>query len=859
MVRVSSCPDPATLDAHAAGLLPRSRIAPTDQHLAACRACLDRYLAVLNSPLTPAIPDCRVVAELGRGAAGIVYKAWWLQDAPRLVALKVLHLPGETEKDRFDREIAVLRHIDSPWIARCLRSGAVGEARYFIMDYVQGVHLDAYLKGREGAAAKIAVFQRVCQAVADAHQQGVIHRDLKPRNILIDERGQPHLLDFGICTVDAPDWSSWSQHTITQPGSIIGTLKYMSPEQAWGGAAGAVDHRADIWALGVMLHEIVTDGAHPYSLKPQADRPAFEALLNRLRRELPTLPRRLSIERSGDLVTLLQRCLTWERDDRLASARILADDLARWLDGRPIETRPFGLAYRLKRVAVGAALRSRAAAAAVFIAAALAAVWTSLYAFGAGWHVMGFETSASAAAMVNGRARPPTEAAGSTEAAGAADAAGPTDSAPPSAADSVLIVGVDDETAPAVAVYAAEQGLPGVTEDVRTWRSVHGSLMTRLVAARPAAVAWDFYFKTAQPADAAMAEGILALERADIPVTLAVVGYHADGSPDLSPALCAALGDRLRLGHITARDMVAKPGQFIMAVRRDDGAVVPHLALTTMAALCHPQAILDVEWPGQKRWLQLLYRVGPGAYLRQRDRLECTSVRAAQEAYNVISPGDNWAATAFRLNRPEFWAARTLPYQRLLSFSDAELRDRTAGRVLIFGELRTPSPEAPMDRHRVRYGAAWETSVPGSYLLADCLVGLLDGRFQRAACPPHPAMMAAMLACAVAGCLIPVRLAPRSSFRRRRGRHALWAALAALTLLGWTVIVLSRQEVAVWTAVLGVCLWVPMAGSMWVELTRNRYRILEDRRLAIEREPASGPLRTTTVRLTPATSLPATR
>ena len=172
----------------------------------------------------------------------MVYKAWWLRGKPRIVALKVLTSAGGMEKSRFDREIAVLRRIDSPWIVKCLDSGTIGEATYFIMDFVEGVHLDEYLRSCGGdLEGKLAVFQLVCRAVADAHAAGVAHRDLKPRNILVDAEGQPHILDFGICAVDPADWSSWARDTITQPGDIIGTLRYMSPEQAWGGVAGPIN------------------------------------------------------------------------------------------------------------------------------------------------------------------------------------------------------------------------------------------------------------------------------------------------------------------------------------------------------------------------------------------------------------------------------------------------------------------------------------------------------------------------------------------------------------------------------------------------------------------------------------------
>ena len=184
MQSIPTCPDPVKLAEHAQNNLGREDTPALDEHLATCHACLDRFLELGKRSLVPDIPGCHVVKEIGRGRFGAVYKAWWLKDKPRTVALKILTCPGEMEKSRFDREIAVLTKLDSPWIVKCLDSGKTGDALYYVMDLVEGVHLDEYLESSTCTVTlkgKLTVFQRVCRAVADAHAKGVVHRDLKPR------------------------------------------------------------------------------------------------------------------------------------------------------------------------------------------------------------------------------------------------------------------------------------------------------------------------------------------------------------------------------------------------------------------------------------------------------------------------------------------------------------------------------------------------------------------------------------------------------------------------------------------------------------------------------------------------------
>jgi len=795
---------------HARDALPPDAAAACDKHLAQCRRCLERYFQLGKRSLSPDIPNCFVGKEIGRGASGVVYKAWWVKDEPRLVALKVITCAGDAEKDRFDREIAVLRRIDSPGVVKCLDSGANGDARYYVMDFVQGVHLDKYLDSCTcGWNEKLAVFQRVCRAVADAHAKGVVHRDLKPRNILIDEQGRPHILDFGICTVETADWTSWSGRTITQPGAVIGTLKYMSPEQAWGGVAGATDERSDLWALGIMLYEIVTDGQYPYSLKSTPDKPAPEALLERVRKELPRFPRLDHLPRGRDMEVLLQRCLVWDPDRRIESAGKLADDLQRYVEGRSIHTRPLGIPYRLKRLAVGAATRSRWPFAVGFVAMLGLMLNTAAFLFDVGWHAAGHQ--------FQGRADPSASAPDLGQ-----------------ARDGIVVAGVFDDTADAVLRFAGNQGIAGVGTDMKSWRAVHGHLMERLAPAGPRAVVWDYFFRSPQAGDARLVAGIRRLEEAGVPVILAAATHGDNGEPDLSPGIVEPLAGQLRHGAIIARDMVQKPGSFVMALRRREGVVVPSLALATFAAVRHPDARLDLDWPEGSAWINLLYEIQPRAYMRDRDRIKFTTVFEAVWGQLGVRAGDVEACGTFPLEKPERWAARTVPYHKLLDCPDEELRDLVSDKLIVVGDHRSPRIGFLGDRKRVRYGASIVNDVPGCCLLADAIAGLLGGCYMASAFPLPPGTLLGVLLLATTGCLLPVRLAATTMLERSGPRRLLWTALLGLSISCFLMMILSESYAVVHLGMAGISLLAPMGGSFWVEFARNRHRVADKKRRVIE-------------------------
>ena len=303
----------------------------------------------------------RLLHELGRGGMGEVWLAERIDGAlKRQVALKLPFsaLRKRQLAERFARERDILGSLVHPNIARLYDAGVTPEGQpYLALEYVEGEALTTWCDARKlGIKARIELFRQVFAAVEYAHRQLVLHRDLKPTNILVTAAGEVRLLDFGIAKLMTDGQALETE--LTQLGGRALSLQYASPEQILGQPLGTT---SDVYSLGVVLHELLT-GSLPYRLQRGSNAAIEEAVLN----SEPTLagktvisaehaqargdsPRRLQVLLKGDIETLLQKALKKPPTERYGSAQAFAEDFERFLKGEPVQAKAANTAYRLHK------------------------------------------------------------------------------------------------------------------------------------------------------------------------------------------------------------------------------------------------------------------------------------------------------------------------------------------------------------------------------------------------------------------------------------------------------------------------------------------------------------------------------
>jgi hypothetical protein len=308
----------------------------------------------------------RLVREIGRGGMGVVFEARRDDDEYRkTVALKLAPAwrDWETLGERLRHERQILAGLEHPNIARFLEGGSQDGVPYFAMEYVEGSRIGEFCKlRRPSVRARIDLFRQVCGAVHYAHERLVVHRDLKPANILVTREGVPKLLDFGIAKLLTPVPGEEN----TTGGTRLWTPDYTSPEQV---RCGAITTRTDVYLLGLILYELLcgekaqeTDGSSPLKL----DRSVCETEpAPPSQRAAAAGDAALARELRGDLDTIVAMALRKEPERRYGSAAALSEDLARYLEGRPVVARPGSVGYRLGKLVK----RNRAAVAAAVLVA----------------------------------------------------------------------------------------------------------------------------------------------------------------------------------------------------------------------------------------------------------------------------------------------------------------------------------------------------------------------------------------------------------------------------------------------------------------------------------------------------------
>ena len=344
--------------------------------------------------MTPSQPDLParigpygILRSLGSGSMGEVHLAACVGQQPGLLAIKALRpeLAGTVHRQRFLDEIRALHALDHPGVVRILDSGVGEDDRpYYAMEYMEGPNLERYCRDRRlGLRARLELFLQVCDAVHHAHERGIVHRDLKPENVLIRERGgrpQAVLIDFGLASLAPVGREAGDGET--PDDSFVGTLPYMSPEQA-DPTLAAVDRRSDVYSLGVLLYLLLTSNL-PLD-EDELTRDGFAGLQRTLREAIPELPSaRVAAEAAeseqigwihgllprlraarlrGTLDGIVMRALAKDPGSRYATARELAEDVRGYLASSPLAAPAGGAVSLLGKDVAERSTRLRAAAA----------------------------------------------------------------------------------------------------------------------------------------------------------------------------------------------------------------------------------------------------------------------------------------------------------------------------------------------------------------------------------------------------------------------------------------------------------------------------------------------------------------
>ncbi len=314
-----------------------------------------------------------IKSVLGYGGMGVVYRA--LQTQPhREVALKVISGGAHSSPYQvklFRREVRSLARLHHQGIATVYDAGSTDDGHhYFAMELIEGRPLTDFAREKQlHRDDRLKIFVKVCRAIQYAHQRGVIHRDLKPSNIVVREDGEPTVLDFGLAKLTEP---SDGPSVTTSLGKIHGTLSYMSPEQARGDPAG-VDTRSDVYSLGVVLFDLLTD-RRPYQVAQVAVAQAIDTICH----ELPPEAGKLAPSLRGDLEIIVAKALEKEPARRYQSADALAEDVERYLGRQPIAARRPSVVYQFRKLAARHKVPALFAALLFLAVSALAIVATTM-------------------------------------------------------------------------------------------------------------------------------------------------------------------------------------------------------------------------------------------------------------------------------------------------------------------------------------------------------------------------------------------------------------------------------------------------------------------------------------------------
>ena len=368
---MARCLSPEELNRYAAGQCSADELFEIKTHLSECVNCRQkadssqiavqdasptRSMSEMTSIFTgavttgkdtiPGFENYEIIQELPQGGQAIVYKALH-KPTKTYVAIKIL-LPTLMASTRaryyFEREAELIARLDHPSIVRIRDSGIIHGQYFFVMEFIKGQPLYHYVEAQNlSFRERIILFKKICEAVTYAHQQGIIHRDLKSGNVLVDERGEPHILDFGLAKAIGLGELAQKDAMPTITGQWAGSLSNMSPEQA-AAKPELIDVRTDVYALGMMLYHILT-GQDAYDVTG----PVLDVLRN-IQAAEPVRPSKIIRKFDTDIEAILLAALAKDRALRYQSVAGLQIDIENWIANRPINVRAISTLYLIRKV-----------------------------------------------------------------------------------------------------------------------------------------------------------------------------------------------------------------------------------------------------------------------------------------------------------------------------------------------------------------------------------------------------------------------------------------------------------------------------------------------------------------------------
>jgi len=662
------CGHQPQVEALAAGELTGAAQRDVEQHLEQCELCRAHFRQ-LTADRFPKFRGYTVRAELGRGGFGHVYKAIHHGKA-RIEAMKVLFGKTPLREAYFENEVHLVARLRHPNLATLYEAHLTTPPLYYTMEYVEGQQLDAYLHTHDvSLEERIEIIKKVAAAVAYAHGQGVVHRDLKPQNVLIDTQNQPRIVDFGISKRLGFTEAEEAESAAPRTEGALGTYGYMAPEQF---AGGAVDARADVYAQGVLLF-------HVHTGLPARSATQSARLHARLRE------RRVS--RADDLAAIIDHAVQPAPEQRYPTCLALIADLDRYLAGREVQaqTNP-SAGYHVARMAA-LVLRSyprsvHGAGTAAMIAILTLVFWTA----GARWCI-------------------------------------PADGIP-----QTTLIAVTPNTQARAATGHLGADLPGFEPAERSsWRLVYGRLLEQLADAAPRVVVWDYTFRACDPRyDAGFVQGV---RRCGAPVIVGSAKFDINGEPQLCPEIRAA-AQAWGLLLVTRASKLRGEVNVPLALQRGFNPALPSLALAGFAAARFPDCDVDIDV--HPTHLELRYRRRHIAAGERRwrdatdtDRIPLFSADPAGHRSPELESEDRPAHGRFRLDGVADWAQRAIPLERVLAAKPDELRAWFSGRAVLVGQMVPGLDQHELASGQIVFGCQVQAAILDA-LLARAFVHRVD-------------------------------------------------------------------------------------------------------------------------------------